>query len=317
MICWIPLSGLMTLSDSPVEIRLFVAAYEERSFTAAASRENATQSGVSQHIRKLEERFGVRLFDRTGGQVVPTPAADSYYRLCLDILRAHETANQTLRSFGRGLEGEVVVGLMPTMTRCALAPALDRFVNLHPNVTVRIVEAYSAVLTQMVRSNELAFAVVPAAAGAPGLKSRLFARTPEVLVSAAARDLPHLQPIRLADLPPLKLVVPGLLNTRRNTVLNYIESQGVKLARVMELDAMLGTLDLVASTDWVTILPGVMMARDRKPDPFCINPLADPHLTLDLTVIESSRATLSPAAAAFQAVLQEATNQINSVWHPS
>ena len=33
------------------DIRMFVAAYEERSFTAAAKRENATQSGVSQHMR--------------------------------------------------------------------------------------------------------------------------------------------------------------------------------------------------------------------------------------------------------------------------
>ncbi len=40
------------------DIRLFVAAFEERSFTAAARREGATQSGVSQHIRKLEEGLG-------------------------------------------------------------------------------------------------------------------------------------------------------------------------------------------------------------------------------------------------------------------
>jgi DNA-binding transcriptional LysR family regulator len=42
------------MSGSLRDIRLFIAAYEERSFTAAATRENATQSGVSQHIRKLE-----------------------------------------------------------------------------------------------------------------------------------------------------------------------------------------------------------------------------------------------------------------------
>ncbi len=44
------------MSQSIRDIRVFVAAYEEGSFTAAAARENATQSGVSQHVRKLEER---------------------------------------------------------------------------------------------------------------------------------------------------------------------------------------------------------------------------------------------------------------------
>ncbi|HIC67388.1 MAG TPA: LysR family transcriptional regulator, partial [Paracoccus sp.] len=41
------------------DISIFVAAYEERSFTAAAERENATQSGVSQHMRNLEYMLGV------------------------------------------------------------------------------------------------------------------------------------------------------------------------------------------------------------------------------------------------------------------
>lgn len=57
------------MTESLRDIRIFVAAYEERSFTAAAVREHATQSGVSQHIRKLEEGFRVRLFSREKGQV--------------------------------------------------------------------------------------------------------------------------------------------------------------------------------------------------------------------------------------------------------
>ncbi len=43
------------MSESLRDFHLFVAVYEERSFTAAAAREHATQSGVSQHVRKLED----------------------------------------------------------------------------------------------------------------------------------------------------------------------------------------------------------------------------------------------------------------------
>jgi hypothetical protein len=43
--------------DGKFEGSDFVAAYEERSFTAAAVREDATQLGVSQHIRKLKKAF--------------------------------------------------------------------------------------------------------------------------------------------------------------------------------------------------------------------------------------------------------------------
>jgi len=63
------------------DMRLFAAVYEELSFTGAAIREAATQSGVSKHIGKLEDLLGVRLFTRskTAG-IAATPAADVYYR---------------------------------------------------------------------------------------------------------------------------------------------------------------------------------------------------------------------------------------------
>jgi DNA-binding transcriptional LysR family regulator len=300
--------------ESLRDIRLFVAVYEERSFTTAALRENATQSGVSQHIRKIESRFGVKLFARGSGAVVPTPAGDSYYRHCIDVLRSNEAATRALMGFSAGLEGEITVGLMPTMTRCAMAPALAKFMDAHPNVMVRIVEAYSATLTQQVRAGELDFAVVPAFADSVGLKSRLLARTPEVLVSSGHLEIEHMTPVRLADLGPLKFVVPGGQNTRRRNLETYFSSNGVHVGRVLELDAMLGTLDLVASSDWLTILPGVMMANDIKSRQYMINPLADPSLTTDLVLIEPARQPLSPAAETFLTVLEEETKRLNNLW---
>lgn len=311
----------MAMSTTLRDVRLFVAAYEERSFTAAAERENATQSGVSQHIRKIEDRFGVKLFARGGGSVQPTPAGESYYRHCIELLRLNEMANRSVGRFGAGVEGEMVVGLMPTMTRSVLAPALARFVALHPNVGVRIWEAYSANLTQQVRAGELAFAIVPASTGTVGVKTTRFAYTPEVLVSGAAAGREHMTPLRLADLGPLKVVVPSAQNARRASIETYLASNGVAVERRLELDAMMGTLDFVASTDWVAILPGLMMAEEAArpvspgtPRRFTVNPIADPPLGMDLVRIEPARRPLSPAAAAFLDVLADETARVGGVW---
>eukprot|EP01037_Dinobryon_pediforme_P005445 gene5445-5500_t len=224
--------------EAPPEIRLFAAAYEERSFTAAARRENATQSGVSQHIRKLEDRFGARLFERHPGALTPTPVGHEFYRSCIDILRAHATAATAMRDFNQSLEGEITVGLMPSMTRCAAAPALARFTAQHPNVSVRIVEAYSAVLTDRTRAGALAFAIVPAAPVTAGLRARHFARTPEILVAASARGLKHRAPIRLASLGPIKLVLPGIQNARRQSLDSYLATHAIPATRTLELDTI-------------------------------------------------------------------------------
>ena len=301
-------------SGSLRDICLFVAAYEERSFTAAARREHATQSGVSQHIRKLEDGLHAKLFTRDKGRVVPTPAGDSYYRHCIELLDIYSKAASSVQRQGAGLAGNIVVGLMPTMTRCVLAPALARFIDQHPNVVVRVVEGYSAALTEQVQAAELEFAIVPAFTGAPGLKSRLFLNTPEVLVSSANSKLTNHAPTSLAELGPLKLVVPSRANTRRRLIETYLASNGIEIDRLLELDAMLGTLDFVAQTDWVAILPGIMMATETRPRQFTVNPIAGPAFGLDLVLIEPSRRPMSPGARAFLEILEEESTRLNKRW---
>lgn len=301
-------------SGSFRDIRLFVAAYEERSFTAAAKRENATQSGVSQHIAKLEDNLGVRLFARSKGRVAATPAGDGYYRHCIELLNAHDRATAAVRRHGTGLEGEVVIGLMPTMTRCTLAPVLARFIDKHPNVVVRVVEGYSAALTGQVLAGQIEFAVVPAFSGAAGLKSRLFLRTPELLVSNRRSGRTHLAPVRLCELGPLRLVVPSQINTRRRLIETYLGSNGVKVERLLELDAMLGTLDFVARTEWAAVLPALMMAAETRSRLFCINPIVSPAFSLDLVLIEPSRRQMSLGAQAFLQMLEDESKRLNRRW---
>ena len=293
------------------EIRLFVAVYEEQSFTAAAVREHATQSGVSQHIRNLEDRLGVQLLDRQKG-VRPTPAGTAYYLRCLEVLKAHALARRTLDEFSRGLAGDVVVGLMPSMTRSILAPAFLAFSGQHPNVHVRIVEAYSSVLTHALRAGELDFAIVPRSSEpTTGVRSTLFAHTPEFLVSSAGSGLVHGQPVRLSERRDLKLVLPGQANARRPMLEQYFATHRVTVAARLEFDTMLGTIDLVASSDWHTVLPGVFVSRDVDSGRFTLNPLADPALELDLMLIEPERQPRSAAAAAFLDTLREVTDEAN------
>jgi DNA-binding transcriptional LysR family regulator len=116
-------------------IRLFTAAYEERSFSRAAEREHTTQPAVSQRVRALEDELGVRLLERSPSQVVPTAAGDAYYRRAIDLLATLEQAGREARTVGNALSGEVQVGLMPSLTRCCVAPALAAFSERLPQVT--------------------------------------------------------------------------------------------------------------------------------------------------------------------------------------
>jgi len=303
------------MTESLKNIALFVAAFEERSFTSAANREHATQSGVSQHIRKLEDRLGVSLFTRSGGRIRPTPAAEAYYQRCIAVMRAHAEAAATMTPFASGLSGEIRVGLIPITTRSALSPALEKFSKLHQNVAINVVEGYSAFLIQQVRSASFDFAIVPGfQMSVPGLKVRPLLQTVETLVAGSGCKRVHLKPVRLSDIGKLNLVLPSRTNTRRHILDTYFATHGVEIGRVIELDAMMGTLDFVSKSDWATILPGLMMAPELRGRAFVVNPIVDPPLALDLVMIEPARKVLSLPARAFYELLREEALRVNSYW---
>jgi LysR family nitrogen assimilation transcriptional regulator len=280
------------------QIQAIIAVCEEGSFTRAAEREHATQSGISQHVAAAEKALGVRLFDRTATGVTPTVAGLRYYRRCVDAIGLLEKADEDIRSLAGQVSGRLRIGLMPTFTRAALAPTLQHFVPAHPEVELRIVEAYSGALTEQVLSDDLDFAIVPAFEGRVGLKARLILRDREVLISGRASAFKPLAPVRLAECLPLKIVVPGPDNIRRRNLDVYFQSHGVAIERMIEMDAMMATFDFVARSDFVTVLPGLICVDDIGGDTFTINPI-EPPLHAEFIVITPARRTLSTPARLF------------------
>jgi LysR family nitrogen assimilation transcriptional regulator len=296
------------------QIRAVIAVCEEGSFTRAAQRENATQSGISQHVAAVERALKVKLFERTTGGVTPTPAGLRYYKRCVEAVGTLEHAAEEARSLAGEVTGELRIGLMPTFTRAVLAPVLDDFVPRCPEVRLHIVEGYSGMLTEMVLDDKLDFAVVPAYEGTVGLRSRLLVRDREMLISGPRRGLVPLSPIRLADCPPLKFVLPGPDNTRRRNLETYFQTHGVEVAALLEMDAMIATLEFVARSDYVTILPSVISVNDIGRNELMVNPIVSPELHAEFVVIQPTRRTVSTQARMFLQRFEAEVAHIHDVW---
>ena len=296
------------------QVRAIIAACEEGSFTRAAARENATQSGISQHVATIERTLGVKLFERSARGIVPTPAGLRYYKSCVEAVGRLESANEEARSLAGLVTGDLRIGLMPTFTRAVLGPTLQSFVPRHPEVRLHVVEGYSGLLTGMVLADELDFAVVPAFEGRTGLKSRLLMRDQEMLLSGRQLGLTPLAPIRLADCGPLKIVVPGPQNVRRRNLETYFQTHGVEIAAMLEMDAMIGTLEFVARSDWVTVLPSVISVNDIGKGSLVVNPIVKPTLRADFVVIQPARRTLSVPARLFLERFEAEVVNIHAIW---
>ena len=80
---------------------------------------------------------------------------------------------------------------------------------------------------------------------------------------------------------------------------------------------MMGTLDLVSSSDWITIIPALLMIAEIEHMQFSVLPLIQPAAPLDLVLIEPMWHTLSAAARAFLGILRAEAMELNDRWRAS
>ena len=124
------------------DLAAFVAVARERSFTKAAAKLAVSQSALSQTIRSLETRLGVRLLTRTTRSIAPTAAGERLLQSIAPRFEEIESALATLNELRDKPAGtiRITAGEHPALT--VLQPALAKFLPQYPDIKVEIIVDY-------------------------------------------------------------------------------------------------------------------------------------------------------------------------------
>ena len=194
------------------QLRYFVAVAEERHFGRAAKRLAMTQPPLSQAIRALEEELGVALFARTKRTVELTPVGADLLPEVRKLLAAAEGLRPLAQSLARGEAGTLALAFVSTADYGLLPQLLREFAGRYPGVRLQLAEATSDVqIDELVAGRIDAGLVIPPVPPrhAAGLSYLPVVREPLVVAmpAAAAPDGPEDEPVHLADLAALPLVI--------------------------------------------------------------------------------------------------------------
>jgi DNA-binding transcriptional LysR family regulator len=121
-------------------MRVFARIVERRSFTAAADDLGLPRSSVTDAVKGLEARLGVRLLQRTTRQVSPTLDGEAYYQRCVSLIADMEDAEGAF--VGAKPSGQVRVDVHGTLARHFLLPDLPRFRQQYPDIRLHLSEAH-------------------------------------------------------------------------------------------------------------------------------------------------------------------------------
>lgn len=118
-------------------LRAFVAVAEELNFTRAAERLHMAQQALSSQVRRLEERIGVQLLERTTRKVELTGAGAILLEEARAVLEAADRAVAATQAADQRTT-ILTVGLVVPADYEPLVPVIERFRGQNPDVDVRV-----------------------------------------------------------------------------------------------------------------------------------------------------------------------------------
>ncbi|WP_286237879.1 LysR family transcriptional regulator [Neptuniibacter halophilus] len=162
-------------------LRSFCTLVEVGHFTRTAERLHMTQSGVSQHVRKLEEQLGTELLLREGKQFSLTGAGQKLYRESREILQALSNLEQKVRE---DAPYEGVVRLMsPGSVGLKLYPHLLALQSRHPGLAIDYRFAPNSDVERAIVESAIDIGFMTSKSMQAGVCSRVIAHEPLLLVT--------------------------------------------------------------------------------------------------------------------------------------
>ncbi len=194
---------------NPVWLKTFTTVAASSSFTEAGRRLGLTQSSVSDHIRRLEDSSGRRLFVRDTHSLALTADGESLLVHARLILEAHARAEAQFNA--PKLRGRVRFGTSDDLAMGPLPDMLAAFRNKHPEVELEITIGLTSELYQRLDNDELDLIVGKRRPGEQRGESMF--RVPLVWLARPETVVDLSQPLPLILLPEPSVTRAAILTT--------------------------------------------------------------------------------------------------------
>ncbi|WP_026149447.1 LysR family transcriptional regulator [Sphingobium xenophagum] len=237
------------------QLRFAVATADAKSFSRAAAALNVKQITLSRKVQQLEDRLGVKLFERStrGAEITENgrPFIEQARRIITDV----DNLRTTARNVSYGLQGRIAVGYCSPLMAGKLRLAISDYLTKFEDVQFDGIEAGLEKLFHGLHSHTIDVAVAPIGHREAGISSRriwserLFAAVPEDH-ALAQKDQIYWQ-----DLRREVFVVPagGLGPIFGNVIAARLTEQGKLPSVILQDTSLESVLSMVAAKRYISI----------------------------------------------------------------
>jgi LysR family carnitine catabolism transcriptional activator len=291
-----PLS--MKALPSVRQLRAFLAVYHTGQVSAAAEQLSVTQPAVTVLLRELEDKLGVKLFDRTTRALRRTDAAVEAIAYAERALAELEGLGVAMGELAGTRRGRLRIAATSTVAQTLLPRALRAFLDAHPSVQVQIEDVAPVEFVEALLAERADLGLGTLEGAVAGLAERVVLRDCLAAVAPASESFPSNRLITWKQLAALPLVTvkPGYGVRRR--IDEAASHAGVKLRVVHEVSLLTTALALAEAGLGVAVVPASLLALARHPT-LVARKLSRPAIDRHTSIVWKQERSLSPAARAF------------------
>ncbi|NIE66302.1 LysR family transcriptional regulator [Burkholderia sp. Ax-1719] len=238
---------------NPIWLKSFATVAACHSFTEAARQLDLTQSSVSEHVRRLEEEIGRRLFVRDTHSLAITPDGEAMLAHAGAILQAINRAESQFRA--PRLRGRVRLGCSDDIALGPLPAVLTAFRNAHPDVELEITIGMTGQLYELLDEGAIELMVGKRRLG-DRRGTALFTGRLEWLVRAGTA-------VDLAQ--PLPLILVAEPSVTRAVVLDALAQTDFRWQVVCTSSSHSGCVAAARGGLGITVRPQYLAARGLAP----------------------------------------------------
>ncbi|MCG2462304.1 LysR family transcriptional regulator [Flavobacteriaceae bacterium F89] len=227
-------------------LKVFYTVARRLNFTKASEELLISQPAVTKHIKELESRFDLALFDRKGNRVVLTPAGKVLLKHTEEIQEIYRQIEFDLNQFNHELKGVLRVGSSTSITQYVLPPLLARFHSIHKDVKVELLSGNSEQIENALLDKRIELGVIESKSKKREIHYTPFLRDEIVLVCDSRNNLVkknEIGPEELKDIPIL-LREPG--SGTLEVIADALKQKGIRVGD-LNVEMRLGSTEAIKS----------------------------------------------------------------------
>jgi DNA-binding transcriptional LysR family regulator len=293
----------MSMNISLRQLRAFLAVARQQHFRRAAESLHLSQPAVSRYIADLETELGIRLFDRTTREVVPTDAGRYLESAIGRVLDELEGVLSHIHSESERKRGKVHVASVPTLSAGLMPQCIADCARRYPELTIQLHDQAQTLVLDSVRGGEVDFGVAIDPPLTGEFDVELLLRDPFVLVCRPDHPLAALTRVPWRKLQGQPLILLDYSSGSRRLIDHALASRGIEAPVVQQTGHTLTTFRMVEAGLGISVSP----ALSPPPTTLVTRPLT-PQESRDVVLIKRKQRSLSPLATLVWDQLRTLTN---------